>query len=60
MMLRYGLSQPAAADKIEQAVLTVLDQDYRTGDIMSEGKKAVGCKEMGEALQAALSVQVIS
>ena len=56
MMLRYGLNQPAAADQIEQAVHTVLDQGYRTGDIMSEGMKAVGCKGMGEALQAALAV----
>ncbi|MEL7225640.1 MAG: 3-isopropylmalate dehydrogenase, partial [Cyanobacteria bacterium J06576_12] len=54
MMLRYGLDQPTAADQIEQAVLTVLDQGYRTGDIMSEGMKAVGCKGMGEALQKAL------
>ena len=56
MMLRYGLNPPSAANKIEQAVLKVLDQGYRTGDIMSEGKKAVGCKAMGEALQTALSV----
>ncbi len=55
MMLRYGLNQPAAADQIEQAVLTVLDQGYRTGDIMSEGTKATGCKGMGEALEKALS-----
>lgn len=55
MMLRYGLGQPNAADRIEQAVLTVLDRGYRTGDIMSEGMKAVGCKAMGEALQTALS-----
>lgn len=54
MMLRYGLNQPAAADQIEQAVLKVLDQGYRTGDIMSEGMKAVGCKGMGEALGNAL------
>jgi len=56
MMLRYGFNQPAAADQIEQAVLSVLDQGYRTGDIMSEGMKAVGCKGMGEALQSALAV----
>ena len=55
MMLRYGLNWPAAADQIEQAVLTVLDQGYRTGDIMSEGMKATGCKGMGEALEKALS-----
>ncbi|MBE9061874.1 3-isopropylmalate dehydrogenase [cf. Phormidesmis sp. LEGE 11477] len=55
MMLRYGLDRPATADRIEQAVLSVLDQGYRTGDIMSEGMKVVGCKAMGEALQTALS-----
>ncbi|NEO27577.1 MAG: 3-isopropylmalate dehydrogenase [Kamptonema sp. SIO4C4] len=50
MMLRYGLDQPAAASKIEQAVLGVLDQGYRTGDIMSDGMKQVGCSEMGAVL----------
>ncbi|KAM3115054.1 3-isopropylmalate dehydrogenase [Phormidesmis sp. 146-33] len=54
MMLRYGLAQPAAADRIEQAVLKVLDQDYRTGDIMSEGKTLLGCQAMGQALIEAL------
>ena len=55
MMLRYGLDQPAAADKIEAAVNTVLDQGYRTGDIMAEGMTLVGCQGMGEALLAALA-----
>ncbi|OLP16465.1 3-isopropylmalate dehydrogenase [Leptolyngbya sp. 'hensonii'] len=50
MMLRYGLNQPAAADRIEQAVLQVLEQGDRTGDIMSEGKNLLGCKAMGAAL----------
>ncbi|MBD2578936.1 3-isopropylmalate dehydrogenase [Oscillatoria sp. FACHB-1406] len=54
MMLRYGLDCPEGADKIEQAVLQVLEQGYRTGDIMSEGMKAVGCQGMGEALLEAL------
>ncbi len=54
MMLRYGLNEPVAADKIEQAAITVLDQGYRTGDIMSEGMKLVGCRGMGDALLAAL------
>ncbi|WP_040484485.1 3-isopropylmalate dehydrogenase [Lyngbya aestuarii] len=55
MMLRYGLDQPSAADKIEQAVLKVLDWGYRTGDIGSEGMKLVGCREMGEILLKALA-----
>lgn len=55
MMLRYGLNQPQAADMIETAVDTVLNQGYRTGDIMAEGMTAVGCKAMGEALLQALA-----
>ena len=55
MMLRYGLDQPIAAKKIEQAVLSTLDRGYRTGDIWSEGTTQVGCKAMGEALLTALS-----
>jgi 3-isopropylmalate dehydrogenase len=54
MMLRYGLNQPVAADRIEQAVIQVLDQGYRTGDIMSEGKTLVGCRQMGDVLIQAL------
>ena len=54
MMLRYGLNEPEAASRIEQAVQTVLDADYRTGDIMSDGKTLVGCQAMGEALKHAL------
>lgn len=50
MMLRYDLNQPEPADAIEQAVNSVLDDGFRTGDIMSPGMKAVGCKEMGEQL----------
>jgi 3-isopropylmalate dehydrogenase len=54
MMLRYGLNEPTPADKIEKAVLKVLDLGYRTGDIMSEGCKAVGCQGMGDALLSVL------
>lgn len=54
MMLRYGLNQPAAAERIEQAVLHVLDQGNRTGDIMSEGMNLLGCQGMGDALIQAL------
>ncbi|MEM9509283.1 MAG: 3-isopropylmalate dehydrogenase [Cyanobacteria bacterium P01_E01_bin.35] len=50
MMLRYGLNEPEAATEIENAVTHVLDQGYRTGDIMSPGMKPVGCKDMGEVL----------
>jgi 3-isopropylmalate dehydrogenase len=55
MMLRYGLNQPQAADLIETSVLSVLDQGYRTGDIMAEGATPVGCKAMGDVLLKALA-----
>jgi 3-isopropylmalate dehydrogenase len=48
MMLKYSFDQEKAADEIEAAVLGVLDQGYRTGDIASSGTKLVGTKEMGE------------
>lgn len=54
MMLRYGLNEPGAADLIEESVLKVLDQGYRTGDLQA-GSDAIGCTAMGEALLAALN-----
>ncbi|AFZ31146.1 3-isopropylmalate dehydrogenase [Gloeocapsa sp. PCC 7428] len=58
MMLRYGLNQPIAADRIENAVLQVLDRGDRTGDIMSPGMNLLGCQAMGEALIEVLSVEL--
>ncbi len=54
MMLRYsfGLEQEAVA--IEEAVTKVLDQQFRTGDIMSAGMQLIGTKEMGQRILAAL------
>ncbi|MBO6754279.1 MULTISPECIES: 3-isopropylmalate dehydrogenase [Spongiibacter] len=54
MMLRYSLSQPEAAQAIEDAVSRVLDQGLRTADIYSEGCKKVSTAEMGDAVLAAL------
>ncbi|NJL23185.1 MAG: 3-isopropylmalate dehydrogenase, partial [Leptolyngbyaceae cyanobacterium SM1_3_5] len=54
MMLRYGLSEPEAADRLEQAVLKVLEQGDRTGDIMSAGMNLLGCQAMGDALLEAI------
>jgi 3-isopropylmalate dehydrogenase len=54
MMLRYSLEEPDAAKKIEQAVSQVLDQELRTGDIMSPGMRQVGTAAMGDAVVAAL------
>ena len=57
MMLRYALNQPEAAELIENSVLQVLQQNYRTGDIMSPGMKLVGCRAMGEALMQILALK---
>jgi 3-isopropylmalate dehydrogenase len=54
MLLRYSFGQEAAAARLEAAVLRVLDDGLRTGDIMSPGKTAVGCARMGDALVRAL------
>ena len=56
MMLRYTLASPVAAEAIEQAVSTVLDQGLRTPDIYSDGQRLVTTVEMGEAVVAALQV----
>ncbi|MAY37606.1 3-isopropylmalate dehydrogenase [Spongiibacter sp.] len=54
MMLRYSLSEPEAAQAIEDSVSRVLDQGLRTADIYSEGCKKVSTAEMGDAVLAAL------
>jgi 3-isopropylmalate dehydrogenase len=55
MLLKYGLNETTAAQRIESAVVQVLDQGYRTGDIMSPGMTAVGCTEIGQLLTKALA-----
>ena len=54
MMLRFSLNLDKEADAVEAAVQKVLTEGYRTGDIMSEGCKLVGTKEMGDLIAAAL------
>jgi 3-isopropylmalate dehydrogenase len=54
MMLQYALHQPQAAQAIETAVETVLNQGYRTADIMREGCTRIGTSEMGDRICAAL------
>ena len=54
MLLKYGLKNSQANDDIENAVKKVLKAGYRTKDIMSEGMKEVGTKEMGDLIAAAV------
>ncbi|MDT8718715.1 3-isopropylmalate dehydrogenase [Clostridium sp. 19966] len=50
LMLKYSFNMDAAAKDIEEAINKVLDMGYRTLDIMSEGKQAVGCEKMGDLI----------
>ncbi len=50
MLLRYSLDMKDEPDAIENAVSKVLDMNYRTGDIMSDGMTKVGCKEMAKLI----------
>ncbi|MCX5544238.1 3-isopropylmalate dehydrogenase [Paraburkholderia sp. CNPSo 3076] len=54
MMLRYSLGRPEQADRIESAVRKVLEQGYRTADIVTPDCKQVGTVAMGDAVIAAL------
>ena len=50
MMLRYSLALEKEAKAIENAVDDVLNEGYRTYDIMSAGKTKLGTKEMGDKI----------
>lgn len=54
MMLRYSLDEAELADRVELAVMKVLDDGLRTPDIYSEGSQKVGTEAMGDAVVAAL------
>ncbi|MHB8247459.1 MAG: 3-isopropylmalate dehydrogenase [Acidithiobacillus sp.] len=54
MMLRYSLEAEAWAERVERAVVQVLDSGYRTADIASPGTHPVGTRAMGQAVVAAL------
>ena len=57
MLLRYSLGENKAADAIDNAVNTAIDQGLRTGDLFTgaEGETKVGTAEMGAAIIKALS-----
>jgi len=56
MMLRFSFGMVEAADAIDNAVATILDQGFRTRDIYQNkpGEKLVNTKEIGDAIIAAL------
>ena len=55
MMLKYSLDLDKEADAVEAAVQKVLTDGFRTGDIMSDGCKLVGTKEMGDLIADAIA-----
>ncbi len=54
MMLRYTFGIDDAAQRIEKAVGSVLQQGLRTPDIYQQGTTEVGTSQMGDAVVAAL------
>ena len=48
MLLRYSLNRGADADRVEAAVLKVLEAGHRTADICSAGDRPVGTQQMGD------------
>jgi len=55
MCLRYSFNMIVEAEALEAAIADVLEDGYRTGDIMAEGCRKVGTAEMGDAVLAALA-----
>ena len=54
MMIKYSFNMNDAALNVKDAVLKILDEGYRTSDIMQEGKKMVGTEKMGELIAEAI------
>ncbi len=50
MMLRYSFDMEEEAQTIEEGVKAVLDDGWRTADMMSEGMKPAGTKEITDIL----------
>jgi len=55
LMLRYSCQLQREAHAIEAAVNRVLDDGYRTWDIMQPGKRQVGTREMGDLVADAIT-----
>lgn len=54
MLLRYSLNSPELAQRVEDAVQSVLQQGLRTQDIQQNGCAVVSTSEMGDAVLKAL------
>jgi 3-isopropylmalate dehydrogenase len=58
MLLRWSLGLPAEADRLEKAVAHVLEQGYRTADIVQPGCTRVTTAEMGSRVLEALDATI--
>lgn len=58
MMLRYSFDLEKEAQLIEQAVRLVLEEGYRTPDLMEDGKKLLDTVKMGDLI--AQKIEMIS
>ncbi|WP_176084939.1 3-isopropylmalate dehydrogenase [Martelella sp. HB161492] len=58
MCMRYSFNMITEAEALEAAIASVLEDGYRTGDIMSEGCKRVNTVEMGEAVLKAFAAKL--
>lgn len=54
MLLRYSFDRSAEADRLERGIGAVLDEGYRTADLMQEGMTRVSTSGMGDAILKAL------
>jgi len=54
MMLRHSFNREQDAQRIENAVRSVVGRGLRTADIMDTDSRLVGTKEMGDAIAAAI------
>jgi 3-isopropylmalate dehydrogenase len=54
LLFRYSFARDDVAERIERAVQTVLAQGHRTADIVAPGERAIGTREMGDAVAAVL------
>ena len=52
MMLRYSFNLEEEASMIEQAVYQVMEEGYRTPDLMEPGKQLVNTAQMGDLVKA--------
>jgi len=54
-MFKYSFDMPDEANAIESSIATVLEQGYRTLDLMEDGKQSVSTGEMGDLIVEGLT-----